>query len=58
MTSDYPWFLWPALAWGVGLAFHFTEVLMQESAAFQRLSQKWRNFLSHLRAYMIRLVAQ
>jgi hypothetical protein len=19
---DYPWFLWPALGWGVGVAFH------------------------------------
>lgn len=53
MTSDYPWFLWPALAWGVGLAFHFTEVLMQENAALQRLSGKWRDFLSHFRAYVI-----
>ncbi len=22
LTSDYPWFLWVALAWGMGLLFH------------------------------------
>jgi hypothetical protein len=26
--SDYPWFLWPALGWGIGLAFHFLGVLV------------------------------
>lgn len=24
--GGYPWFIWPMLAWGIGLAFHFMSV--------------------------------
>ncbi|HUA35703.1 MAG TPA: ATP-binding protein [Candidatus Binataceae bacterium] len=26
LTTSYPWFLWPAMGWGFGLASHFTAV--------------------------------
>jgi signal transduction histidine kinase len=26
ITTSYPWFLWPALGWGLGLASHFSAV--------------------------------
>ncbi|OFV89008.1 MAG: hypothetical protein A3J75_01485 [Acidobacteria bacterium RBG_16_68_9] len=26
MTTGYPWFLWPAIGWGIGLFFHYMAV--------------------------------
>ncbi|MBI1882057.1 MAG: 2TM domain-containing protein, partial [Chloroflexi bacterium] len=48
--SDYPWFLWPALGWGAGLAFHFFGILL---ASLKNMSGKWRDFLGHLGSYVI-----
>jgi hypothetical protein len=28
LTTDYPWFLFPALGWGIGLALHFWGILL------------------------------
>ncbi len=47
---DDLWFLWPAIGWGVGLAFHFMGVSL---AAMTTISKKWRGFLSHLGSYVI-----
>ena len=49
MTSDYPWVIWPALGWGIGLAFHFWGALLSQMTA---LSGKWRNFAKHLVPYL------
>lgn len=27
-TSDYPWVIWPAMGWGLGLAFHAASVFL------------------------------
>jgi biotin-(acetyl-CoA carboxylase) ligase len=50
-SPSYPWFLFPALGWGIGLAIHFWSVVL--STMTQNLSRKWRGFLSHLGPYMI-----
>jgi hypothetical protein len=49
MTSDYPWFLWPALGWGVGIAFHLWSIILPSLT----LQKKWRNFFAHLGPYLI-----
>jgi len=49
LTSSYPWFIWPALGWGVGLAFHLHRILLSEL----KLSDKWRGFWGHFGAYAI-----
>jgi signal transduction histidine kinase len=36
MTTRYPWFLWPALGWGLGLFFHYMGVF-----GAQRLKEQW-----------------
>lgn len=48
--GGYPWFIWPALGWGVGLAFHLMGVLLSE---MKSLSNKWRGFLGHAGSYAI-----
>lgn len=53
LTSDFPWVVFPAIGWGIGLVFHFTEMLLKESKSWGRLSKKWRDFLNHLRSYII-----
>lgn len=45
-----PWFLWPALGWGTGLAFHFMGIVL---ASIKNVSEKWRGFLGHLGSYII-----
>jgi hypothetical protein len=50
-SPTYPWFLFPALAWGVGLAIHFWSVVL--GTITQNLSRKWRGFLMHLGPYVI-----
>jgi hypothetical protein len=50
-SPSYPWFLFPALGWGMGLAIHFWSVAL--STMTQNLSRKWRGFLSHLGPYLI-----
>jgi len=47
--GGYPWFLWPAIGWGIGLAFHLWNVI----AAKLRLTDKWKDFLNHLASYGI-----
>jgi hypothetical protein len=49
-SPEYFWFLWPALGWGVGLAFQLWGIFM---ATRKNMSQKWRGFLQHLGAYLI-----
>lgn len=44
MTTDYPWFLWPALGWGVavllhGLAAYVWDVNLEEKE-YQKLKAK------------------
>jgi hypothetical protein len=48
--GGYLWFLWPALAWGVGLAFHLRGIILGE---LTHLSEKWQDFLGHFSAYAI-----
>lgn len=48
--ADYPWFLWPALGWGAGLAFHFFDLVM---AGATNMNRKWRDFVGHLGSYVI-----
>lgn len=50
MTSDYPWFLFPALGWGVGLAFHLMSIGLD---SLKGISGKWHGFLGHLGSYLI-----
>lgn len=49
--SDYPWFLWPALGWGAGLAIHFWNLLL--ATLIKDMSQKWRGFIEHLGSYVV-----
>ncbi len=49
-SSDSLWFLWPALGWGVGLAFHLWGLIL---GAMPNLSRKWRSFASHFGSYAI-----
>jgi hypothetical protein len=49
-TSSYPWFLWPAVAWGIGIAFHFWSVASKNLVT---LEGKWRGVLEHVVAYII-----
>lgn len=49
-SPDYFWFKWPALGWGVGLAFHFMGISL---AAMKNVSDKWRGFLGHVGSYII-----
>ena len=52
-TTDFPWVVFPAIGWGIGLVFHFTETLLAESKGWKLISKKWRDFLNHLRSYVI-----
>lgn len=49
-SRDSLWFLWPALGWGVGLAFHLWGLIL---GAMPNLSRKWRSFGSHFGSYAI-----
>jgi hypothetical protein len=49
-SGGYPWFLWPAMGWGVGLAFHFFGIMLSE---ITDLSGKWRGFVGHFGSYAI-----
>jgi serine/threonine protein kinase len=50
LTSSYPWFLWPALGWGIGLALRAFKMSL---ARMTNLSGKWRGFVGHLGPYLI-----
>lgn len=50
LAGDDPWFQWPALGWGAGLAFHLMGVTLD---SIKNLSGKWRGFLGHLGSYAI-----
>ena len=50
LTSDYPWVIFPALVWGVGLAFHLMSIGLD---SLKNISGKWRGFLGHLGSYLI-----
>jgi hypothetical protein len=43
LTSDYPWVIFPALGWGVGLAFHLLSIGLD---SLKNISGKWRGFLA------------
>jgi len=49
-SPEFPWFLIPAAAWGIGLAIHFWNVVMDSTT--QNMSRKWRRFLAHLGPYL------
>lgn len=42
---DNLWFQWPALGWGVAIAFHLWGILL---ASMKNVSGKWRGFLGIL----------
>ncbi|MCL4303926.1 MAG: 2TM domain-containing protein [Anaerolineae bacterium] len=44
------WFLFPAVGWGAGLAFHLMGIFL---ASLKNMSGKWRGFLGHLGSYII-----
>lgn len=48
--GGYPWFIWPALGWGVGIAFHLMGILASE---MKSVSGRWRGFLRHFGSYAI-----
>lgn len=48
--GGYPWFIWPAMGWGVGLAFHLFGLILGE---MDHISGKWRGFLGHAGSYAI-----
>jgi tRNA A-37 threonylcarbamoyl transferase component Bud32 len=48
--GGYPWPVWPALGWGVGIAFHLMALLVSE---MKNLSGKWRGFVNHFGSYAI-----
>ncbi|MEW5956986.1 MAG: protein kinase [Chloroflexota bacterium] len=45
-----PWFIWPAMGWGVGLAFHLHGLILSE---MKHVSEKWRGFFGHFGSYAI-----
>jgi hypothetical protein len=49
--SDYPWFLWPAIGWGIGIAFHLWGVISGSMTA--GLAAKWKDFTGHVASYVI-----
>ena len=49
-SPNYPWFLWPALGWGVGLVFHLRNVILRDLTI---PNEKWRSFIDHFSAYGI-----
>ena len=48
--GGYPWFLWPALGWGVGLAFQLRGVILSQ---LTHLNDAWLGFANHFSAYAI-----
>jgi hypothetical protein len=46
----YLWFLWPAIGWGVGLAFHLFSILTDE---IKDRTGKWHSFVEHAGSYLI-----
>jgi serine/threonine protein kinase len=48
--GGYLWFLWPAMGWGVGLAFHLLGITLSE---MKHMSGRWRGFWGHFGSYAI-----
>jgi len=48
--GGYLWFLWPAMGWGVGLAFHLFSILTDE---IKDRTGKWHSFVEHAGSYLI-----
>jgi serine/threonine protein kinase len=48
--GGYLWFLWPAMAWGVGLAIHLLHVILED---FKSVTGKWHDFLTHFGVYAV-----
>jgi hypothetical protein len=36
MTTSYPWMLWPAASWGLGLAMHFLGIASRDPEKLER----------------------
>jgi serine/threonine protein kinase len=49
-SPEFPWFLFPAIGWGIGLIFHLQKVLF--GAAIARMNEEWRSFANHFAAYV------
>ena len=49
-SPEFPWFLIPAAAWGIGLSIHFWNVVMDSTT--QNMNRRWRRFFAHLGPYM------
>lgn len=50
LTTSYPWVVWPAMGWGVGIAFRFLGIALSE---MQNVTKKWRDFAGHFGSYAI-----
>jgi serine/threonine protein kinase/predicted nucleic acid-binding Zn-ribbon protein len=48
--GGYPWFLWVALAWGMGLLFHLRSAVFGKMLASPG---KWAKFFNHFSSYAI-----
>jgi 2TM domain len=38
--SGYQWWLWPALGWGIGVAFHFADAFLFKGMSLKRLEDE------------------
>jgi len=47
--GNTPWFLYPAIAWGIGIAFHFQDTLFK---TILRVGGKWEKMMRHMGAYI------
>ncbi len=39
-TRSYPWFIWPALGWGIGIAFHASDTFFVSQEKIDRGAQR------------------
>jgi hypothetical protein len=39
-SPGYQWWLWPALGWGIGLAFHFADAFLFKGMSLKRLEDE------------------
>jgi hypothetical protein len=39
-SGGYQWWLWPALGWGIGVAFHFADAFLFKGMSLKRLEDE------------------